>query len=60
MFSIAIIARNRVEFDIWRHSGVECGARGEKRETHGESRKAKRVAAWLHELRPQDATVLTS
>jgi hypothetical protein len=33
---------------IWRHSGVECGGRGEKRETHGERRESearRRVAA---------------
>jgi len=33
---------------IWRHSGVECGGRGEKRETHGERQAGearRRVAA---------------
>jgi len=46
-----------MDLKIWR-CAVERGGRGEKRETHGESRKqTKRVAAWLRERLPREATV---
>jgi hypothetical protein len=46
-----------MDLKIWR-CAVERGGRGEKRETHGESRKqTKRVAAWLRERLPRETTV---
>jgi hypothetical protein len=41
MHSIAIIARNRVGFDNSASLGVECGGRGEERETHGERQESE-------------------
>jgi phosphohistidine phosphatase len=46
---------------LWRHADAERGGRDEERRLTTKGRKqAKRVAAWLRERLPQDATVLTS
>jgi len=46
---------------LWRHADAERGGRDEERRLTVKGRKqAKRVAAWLRERLPRDATVLTS
>ena len=46
---------------IWRHADAERGGRDEERRLTVKGRKqAKRVAAWLREWLPRDATVLTN
>jgi len=46
---------------LWRHADAERGGRDEERRLTAKGRKqAKRVAAWLRERLPRDATVLTS
>jgi len=50
-----------VDLILWRHADAERGGPDEERTLTVKGRKqAKRVAAWLRERLPRDATVLTS